>query len=115
MKRVVASSNKTKPVGRVLMRNVNETLIISINTYQSIRKAVYAGCTFNSAGPSGEASYMCFDDGCYWDYDDEKLYFSQKEMKVGEEKNNNVVSDSESYIIDQYWLFSINYIIARWI
>jgi hypothetical protein len=50
MKRGVASSNKSKPVGRVLMRYVNETLIISINTYQSIRKAVYAGYTFNSAG-----------------------------------------------------------------
>jgi hypothetical protein len=55
---------------------------------------------------------MCFDDGCYWNYDDERLYFSQKEMKVGEEKNNKFVSDSESYIIDQYWLYSIYYTIG---
>jgi hypothetical protein len=105
----VASSNKSKPIGRALMKNVNETLL-SINSYQSIRKAVYVGSTFNTAGRSGEAAYMCFDEGCYWDYDDEKLYFHQKEMKVGEEKNNNFVSDAESYVIDQYWLFSIYYI-----
>lgn len=69
----VASSNKSKPIRRVLMKSVNETFLL-INSYQSIRKAVYAGTTFNAAGRSGEAAYMCFDDGCYWDYDDEKLY-----------------------------------------
>ena len=99
----VASSNKSKPIGRALMKNVNETLL-SINSYQSIRKAVYIGSTFNTAGRSGEATYMCFDEECYWDYDD------QKEMKVGEEENNNFVSDAESYVIDQYCLFSIYYI-----
>lgn len=109
MKLGVASSNKSKPIGRVLIKNVIETLL-SINSFQSIRKAVYVGTTFNSAGRSGEASYMCFDGGCYWDYDDEKLYFSQKEMKVGEEKNNNFVSDAESYLIDEYWLLFIYYI-----
>lgn len=33
-------------------------------------------------------------------------------MKVGEEKNNNFVSDSESYVIDKFWLFSVYYIIG---
>jgi hypothetical protein len=111
IKRGVMSTNKSKPVGRVQMKIINETLL-GINSHQSIRKAVYAGTTFNSAGRSGEAAYMCLDDGCYWDHDDEKLYFFQKEMKVGEEKNNNFVSDSESYLIDQYWLFSVYYILG---
>jgi hypothetical protein len=47
---------------------------------------------------------MCYDDGCYWDYDDEKLYFSQIEMKVGE------TSDAETYLIDEFWLLFIYYI-----
>ena len=111
IKRGVSSSNKSKPVGRVQMRSVIETLI-TINSTASLRKAVYTGTTFNSAGRSGEVAYMCFDSGCYWDYDDEKLYFSQKEMKVGEEKNNNFVSDAETYVTDQYWLFSIYYILG---
>jgi hypothetical protein len=66
----VATSNKAKPIGRVLMNNVIETLL-SINSFQSIRKAVYAGTTFNTAGRSGEAAFMCYDDTCYWDYDDD--------------------------------------------
>ena len=111
IKRGVMSSNKSKPVGRAQMRNVIETLL-SINSNSSARKAVYAGTTFNSAGRSGEVAYMCFDEGSYWDYDDQKLYFQQKEMKVGEEKNNNFVSDAETYLTDQYWLFSIYYILG---
>lgn len=111
IKRGVLSYNKSKPVGRTQMRNVIETLL-SINSNSSSRKAVYAGTTFNSAGRSGEVAYMCYDEGTYWDYDDEKLYFQQKEMKVGEEKNNNFVSDAETYLTDQYWLFSIYYILG---
>jgi hypothetical protein len=53
-----------------------------------------------------------FDKGSFWNPDDEKFYFSQKEMKVGEEKNNNFVSDSEFYLLDQYWLFSIYFLIG---
>lgn len=55
---------------------------------------------------------MCFDNGAFWDADDEKFYFSQKEMKVGDEKNNNFVSDSEFYLLDQNWLFSIYYLLG---
>ena len=40
-------------------------------------------------------AYICLDNRAYWDYHDEKLYFSQKEMKVGEEKNSNFVFDAE--------------------
>ena len=76
IKRGVMSSNKSKPVGRTQMRNVIETLL-SMNSNSSARKAVYAGTTFNSAGRSGEVAYMCFDEGSYWDYDDQKLYFQQ--------------------------------------
>lgn len=82
-----------------------------MNTLMSILKLVYVGTTYNSVGRSGEAAYSCFDNGSYWDSDDEKFYFSQKEMKVGDEKNDNFVSDSESYLLDQYWLFSIYYLI----
>ena len=64
------------------MKNVNEALL----SYQSIRKAVYIGSTLNTAGRSGEATYMYFDEEYYWDYDDEKLYFHQKEMKLGRRK-----------------------------
>lgn len=85
IKRGVSSTNKSKPVGRVQMRSAIETLI-TINSTSSLRKAVYAGTTFNSAGRSGEVAYMCFDNSCYWDYDDEQLSFHQKEMKVGGEK-----------------------------
>jgi hypothetical protein len=53
-----------------------------------------------------------FDKGSFWNPDDEKFYFSQKEMKVGEEKNDNFVSDSEFYLLDQYWLFSIYFLIG---
>jgi hypothetical protein len=67
------------------MRNNIETLL-SINPFQSIRKAVFAGTTFNSAGRSGEASHMCYDDGCYWEYDHEVLYTSKKKRKWEMEK-----------------------------
>lgn len=109
IKRGIASSNKSKPIGRMQMKNINETLL-SINTYASIKKAVYVGTTFNSAGRSGESAYICIDSGAFWDYDDEIFYFSQKEMKVGEEKRNNFVSDSEFYSLDQYWLLFAYYI-----
>jgi hypothetical protein len=107
----VASSNKAKPIGRIQLKSINEALL-SINTLISIRKLVYVSTTFNSAGRSGEAAFACFDKGSFWDPDDEKFYFSQKEMKVGEEKNNNFVSDSEFYLLDQYWLFSIYFLIG---
>ena len=81
-----------------------------MNSYAAIRKAVYVGTTFNSAGRSGEAAYTCIDNGAYWDYDEEKFYINQKEIKVGEEKNNDYVSDSKYYVLDQYWLFFIYYI-----
>ena len=60
-----------------------------MNTLMSILKLVYVGTTYNSVGRSGEAAYSCFDNGSYWDSDDEKFYFSQKEMKVGDEKKKN--------------------------
>jgi hypothetical protein len=41
--------------------------------------------------------------GAYWDYDDENIYFSQKAMKVDEEKNNNYFSDAEWYQLDQHF------------
>ena len=104
----VASSNKSKPIGRTMIKNIIETLF-QINTKQSITKAIYVGTTFNSAGRSGEAAFTCIDTGCYRDLDEEKLYFNQKEMKVGEEKKNSFVSDSEHFMIDQYWLLSTYY------
>jgi hypothetical protein len=109
MKRGVISSNKAKPLGREQIRNVLQTLF-SVNTFTSIRKAVYVGTTFNSAGRSGECAYTCIDNGTYWDYDEEKLYMAQKEIKVAEEKNNNYVSDYKYYLLDQYWLFFVYYI-----
>ena len=109
MKRGILSSNKSKPIGREQLKSVNETSL-PMNSYAAIRKAVYVGTTFNSAGRSGEAAYTCIDDGAYWDYDEEKFYINQKEIKVGEEKNNDYVSDSKYYVLDQYWLFFIYYI-----
>lgn len=111
MKRGVLSSNKSKPIGREQLKSVNETLL-SMNSYTAIRKAVYVGTIFNSAGRSGEAAYSCIYDGAYWDYDEEKFYISQKEIKVREKKNNNYVSDSKYYVLDQYWLFFIYYIMG---
>ena len=109
MKRGVLSSNKSKPIGREQLKSVNETSL-PMNSYAAIRKAVYVRTTFNSAGRSGEAAYTCIDNGAYWDYDEEKFYINQKEIKVGEEKNNDYVSDSKYYVLDQYWLFFIYYI-----
>ena len=85
MKRGVISLNKAKPLGREQIRNVLQ-ILFSVNTFTSIRKAVYVGTTFNSAGRSGECAYTCIDNGTYWDYDEEKLYMAQKEIKVAEEK-----------------------------
>ena len=65
-------ASKAKPIGREQINNVNQTLL-SINTPASIRKAVYVGTTFNSAGRSGETAYTCLDDGAFWDYDEEKF------------------------------------------
>ena len=102
MRRRVQSSNKAKTIRRLQLGSVIGASL-SINTNASIRKHV--GTTFNSAGSSGEAAFMCLDQGAYWCYDDEKFYFSQKKMGVGEEKNNNFVSDCVSYLLDQYWLY----------
>ena len=94
MKRGVASGNKAKPISRKQMKSVNNALL-SWNSQPCIRKLVYVNTTFNTAGRSGEMAYICLDNRAYWDYHDEKLYFSQKEMKVGEEKNSNFVFDAE--------------------
>ena len=64
MRRGVQSSNKAKPIGRLQLKSVIGALL-SINTNASIRKAVYIGTTFNSAGRSGEAAFMCLDHGAY--------------------------------------------------
>lgn len=72
-----------------------------MNTLMSILKLVYVGTTYNSVGRSGEAAYSCFDNGSYWDSDDEKFYFSQKEMKVGDEKKKtSYPSQSPTYSIN---------------
>lgn len=111
IRRGVASSNKSKPIGREQVKGVVDTLL-KTNTPSSVRKAVYVATTFNTAGRSGEAAFSVIDSGTYWDYDDQKLYFNQKENKVGGEKSNNFVSDSKHYELDQYWIFFVYYLLG---
>ena len=73
IERGVASSTKSKPVGRLQTANVIQTLL-SFNTHAALRKAVYVGTTFYSAGRSGEAAFQCIDSGSFWGLDEERFY-----------------------------------------
>jgi hypothetical protein len=105
-RRGVASSNKAKPVGRVLTKDVIEALIRR-NTQTAYRSAVYIGTNYNAACRSGEIAYYVIDEDCYWDYDEQKLNISQNEMKVAGAKPNNFGCDAETYITDQHWLLQV--------